>query len=420
MDFLRRHLFFMICGLAGAGGIALGITGIQAMSKVEEKMNEPAGLYQDLNGLRGGASKAAIDAEDERIELVLADRDKVLESAKSIRQYAPLVDGSLPKGRPTKLLDFRERYGKQMTRLLESLNYGSPASPRDVDSWRATIEEEQAEEGAGGFGDRAGEYSGPPQTTAGVLTKAGARVDAAARAHINAAQSINCYAVHHAQARLPDRPASLDFHESMRDVTSAEAPLLEDVWAAQVGYWIQKDVVDVIAAMNNEVTQAALAQKRQPWVGIMPIKNLISIRLSAEYIMPDSEGGDPARPGGHMVAEPPGGADTVFTGKASGPDFEVMQFTVKMIMDQRDIPDFVNRLSKNSFYTLLSLSYVAVPPNRRMMNKIYGEEPTVNVTMDFEILMLANAFREWMPQEVCEYYEIACPERKEAEEEEEG
>ena len=75
-------------------------------------------------------------------------------------------------------------------------------------------------------------------------------------------------------------------------------------------------------------------------------------------------------------------------------------------------------MSKNSFYTLLSMSYATVPPNRRMVDKIYGEEPTVNVTMDFEALMLADAFRKWMPQEVCEYYEIVCPEREESKEEE--
>ena len=249
-------------------------------------------------------------------------------------------------------------------------------------------------------------------TPAGVLTKVGARSDPVARAHIAAAQRILCYAVHFAEERLPDRPASLDFEPGMVDTGSAEPPSLEDVWRAQIGYWIQKDVVGAIAALNNEAAEEASKQGVSPWVGIMPIKDVISVRVLPDYVMSDSEGSAPALPGGYAAAYPPGGPGDVFTERASGPKYEVVQFTLKLVMDQRDLPQLINRLSKNSFYTLLGLSYEAVPVNRRMVGKVYGEEPAVNVVMDFEAIMLGDVFRELMPQEVCEYYEINCPERE--------
>ena len=94
-----------------------------------------------------------------------------------------------------------------------------------------------------------------------------------------------------------------------------------------------------------------------------------------------------------------------------------MQFSVKLIMDQRDIPRLIDRLSKNSFHTPLRVAYRAVAPNRKMVGKIYGAEPTVNVVIDFETIMLGEVFRRLMPDEVCEYYEIRCPEREEADDE---
>ena len=52
MDVLRRHLFFIICGVAGFGGIALAVTGLRAMPSVMENMEEAERLYRDLQGLQ--------------------------------------------------------------------------------------------------------------------------------------------------------------------------------------------------------------------------------------------------------------------------------------------------------------------------------------------------------------------------------
>ena len=38
MDFLRRHMFFIICGVVAASGLALGGLGLQGMPKVREEI----------------------------------------------------------------------------------------------------------------------------------------------------------------------------------------------------------------------------------------------------------------------------------------------------------------------------------------------------------------------------------------------
>ena len=48
MDFIRRHVFFIVCGLAAVGGIALGATALRAMPRVGQEMEKAATLYRSL------------------------------------------------------------------------------------------------------------------------------------------------------------------------------------------------------------------------------------------------------------------------------------------------------------------------------------------------------------------------------------
>jgi hypothetical protein len=203
----------------------------------------------------------------------------------------------------------------------------------------------------------------------------------------------------------------------MKDTGSVEAPDTDDAWRAQVSYWIQKDVVEAIMAVNEEAGEAAKQAKEDQWVGIMPVKEVISIRVS-DYVPPKDQLYKVAEPVGFGAAMPAGTAESVFTGTASGDSYEVVQFTVKLIMDQRDIPLLVERLCNNSFLTLLRVSYKSVPVNKAMTGKVYGAEPTVLVVMDFESVLLSEVFRPLMPTEVCDKYDwIKCPERKADDEE---
>ncbi len=410
MDVVRRHMFVILCGIAAAAGVAFGALGFKGMPAVAEEMEQVRKLIESLDRIQfQSANQARIEAEVRRIEQLEQDRDKVFDKARKLYGYDPLVEGVFPAGENLKLIEFRDHYAKAMQRLFDSLKAGSPASATEISTWHDVIDDEQEELRADGIDpDESGQ---PTHTPAGVLTIAGARNSAPVRAHVSAARRIYCYAVHFANTRPPQRTSSLDFSEPMKEL--ADVPYLEDVWSAQVGYWIQKDVVQAIAAINDDVAAAARKRNEDPWVGIMPVKDVISIRLSEEYVPRDGVEvyGDP--PEGTEPARPPGTPETVFTHSGAESWYDVMQFSVKLVMDQRDIPLFVDRLCKNGFHTLLRVAYESVPPNRRMTGKIYGSEPVVRVVMDFETIMLGDVFRPLMPQEVCEFYEIDCPVREE-------
>ena len=68
MDFLRRHVFFIACGVGSIGGIALGVMGMQRMPRVLEEMRKVEGVYISLDRLTSqGVNRARLDAEDRRI-----------------------------------------------------------------------------------------------------------------------------------------------------------------------------------------------------------------------------------------------------------------------------------------------------------------------------------------------------------------
>lgn len=404
MDFIKRQMFIIVCILISGAGIALGITGLQGMPKVMEQMKTAEGLYRDLDGLRSKpVNQKRLDDEQNRIDLVVADRNRVIDKVKTLYQYDILINEVLPYGKTEDRIEFRRKYHDEMNNLLNSLTWGSIPSAADISLIRDKIEDEKAE--------KLHEDLGPKTTPAGILTKSGILQDPFARAALGNAQRIYCYAVDFDEVTKSRKIVpSLSYEPSMVDIDTADPPFEDEVWLAQLNYWIQRDVISTIVDLNEDAAQAASQNGVKPWVGIMPVKDVISIRLSEGFIPMEIEGeyvyGGAA--GGTDPALPPGIPNTVFTHSASGEAFDVIQFSVKLVMDVRDIPLLVEKISNSRMHTLLRVAYQAIPLNRKMVGKIYGSEPTVNVVMDFETILLGEVFRRWMPELIRENNEIVC------------
>jgi len=419
IDLLKRQAFFIVCGLGALVGIALMLTGMRFMPKVMEQMRKVEGTYRNITGLQA-VSLGKIEAVQERIDAVLEDHKKILERARTMYGYEPLVPAALPNGDSIARNAFRDRYTEGMDALIKSLNYGGPAAKQDVDRWKDRIAEEQAQLkqfGAGGSGPPV--FPGPEVTAAGVLTKAGIQKNAEARANVSAAQRIVMYARHFNDGR-PEDPGSLDFARSMRGAGSSGAPEPWDVWHAQYNYWIQKDVVEAIVALNKAAADELRKNGKHPWVENLPVKDLISIRVTTGHIPAEGEAVYGSKLGGEGPALPPATPATVFTQHGATAAYDVVQFTIKAVMDERDIPKLVERLTKDRFHTLLRAAYEAVPPNLGMVGKIYGSGPVVSVILDFELPLLGPVFRRWMPAKVLEEYGITCRPEDECKPDEEG
>lgn len=421
MDFLRRNLFMILTAVASLTGIALAAKGLSAMPQVVEELEKGKKLYDDLAKLKNRpVNPRRIEIERSRIDATRRDRESVFTDAKALTDYQLLVPDAFPNGDDNDLREFQKQYGLAMDKLFEPLIAGQPATSADIDVMRDKIVDEQYRTREKGLDSEetaaAAVAKGPPRTPAGVLTASGARNDPAARAHIAAARKIHCYTTTYRTSNQLKTTASLDFHVGLIDTGTVDAPFPEDAWAAQVGYWIQKDVIDAIVEVNEEAAQQAKDRGEERWVGMMPVKEIVSLRVSENYVLPDDDTEyDGATAEGFSAALPPGTATKVYTLRASRDTYEVMQFSVKLVMDQRDIFRLIQELTTNSFHTLLRIGYSSLPPNRSMQGKIYGSEPTVLVVMDFETIMLGEVFRPLMPPVVCEMlqesaYGLTCPE----------
>ena len=432
MDFVKRNLFFILCAVGAIAGIALGVTGLQAMPKVVTEMKSAQTLYTSLEGLQSKpVNEETIKAEETRIETVQADRSKILEKAQELYpgyfkdctgtgeertcKLNTLVDDVLPEGPSDKRVAFPAAYQQAMKDLVTKLNGGWTSTPQEQDQMKRKIEDEKAELATNPA--LAAEFGTETKNPAGALTRAGVRQDARVRADQQAAQKIYCYVnASNTRDRKAEAQPTFQYEDAMEDLNSGEPPTAEEIWRAQVGYWIQRDIVEAIADINDAAADELKAAGQERWVGTMPVKDVISIRLGPDFYVP-VEGGlyAPPEAGGYAPAVPTGTAETVFTKSASGPYYEVIQVSAKLVMDQRDILKLVERISNNRFYTLVRAAYKEVPPNPTLTGKIYGSEPAVNVVLDFEFIMLGGLFREWMPATVCAKYEwMKCPEAEAA------
>jgi hypothetical protein len=450
MGFLRHHAAFIICAVAAAGGIALGALGLKGMPQVTTEMEDRAKVYQELQSLASNpVNQERIDVEQKRINEIKADVDRVMARAAEVDHYEQLVEGFFPDMPYDKEDDFQDRYRQELRKLRDMLNPypkghdswvpPSPAGEDDFEFWSDWIvkEREEATREFRGLDGSAGVAPildlGPAYSDGMVLTKDGARVDNVARAHMARAQSIYCYLTdfEDADERSKEFTSSLEVQPTVLPAKTVDRPFPESLWRAQLGLWIQGDVVQAIARLNNEAAEQyrksledTEGRRTPPWVGIMPVKEVVSIRLSNDYVTSESEPaiGYEASVGEKEFATPalPGGSwETVFTGTVGTEWYDVMQFSVKLVMDQRDILKLVDEITRNRFHTLLRVSYEAVPVNRRMRGKIYGDDPTVLVIMDFETIMLADPYRCWMPPSVRDALGVECPREPEAETEEE-
>ncbi|HNQ24531.1 MAG TPA: hypothetical protein PKK06_15710 [Phycisphaerae bacterium] len=403
MDLLRRHLFFIICGVAALAGIALGVTGLRAMPKVVARMEEARTLYEQLGALRP-VNERSIEAQRQRIEAIVEDYQAVLARAKELYGYEPLVRDVFPAGSFEALREFRLKYRQTMKTLLETVNAGQPAGIRDIQDMRDVITQEELERQLAPR-QEAGATSAPepPFTPAGVLTTSGARADPAARAQLAAARRIYCYANPPLDRASQDYVPSLDFHAAFYEAEVERIPTLEEAWWAQVGLWIQQDILRAIASLNQEAAERLEAANETPWVGNLPVKDIISLRVSLGFITAEDDAAAGYEAGGYKEALPPTSGKLVFTHSETEPALlYVVQFTAHLIMDQRDLLRLVAKLSADRFHTVLRVAYVAEPINRTMRGKVYGQEPVVNVVLDGETILLEEVFRPLIPAVVLE------------------
>ncbi len=398
IGFLKRNLFNIICGVVAVAAIGLGVLGITSMGKVEEELLSIASIHGQFSGPTSRpVNDRIIESERQRVETITQQYGELIARAKALNTYEPLKPGEgerfFPEPSSNGRRQFREVYDAQFTEFIQLLKTGMPPTESDVRTAQEAIDEERRT--AQSFGDEdAGDRSRkPPQDEenthpSGLISEKQASESASTRAAIQRALNIYCYT----------NPETFDRNASVFEGLS---PREADMWKAQVSLWVQQDVVRSLARLNAAVAKEVIDAGGEPWVGNLPIKDILSIRVS-DYL-PVKETSEPRNLSGDGPSNPPGDGNAVFTLNMSNDMYEVVQFSLKMVIDARRLPQIIDEICKDRFHTLLNVAYEydrSAFENLKMEGKVYGSDPAIKVVLDFETIFFGDLYRCQMPEAI--------------------
>lgn len=447
LAFLKTHGISLACGIVAI--VALAFTFLfMGDDTVQKKMADTIS-QTGASSIQSMAATAKNDALINREKALAGSLEKqyqdALAAVRQINRREPLMPGVFPKAASAStVLEFKQTYAEKIAELPKVMQAGSTPTPEEVEEEKDNVEalrkaeaEKQAElqvadrqpqapgvptpntpitappqstrlgrgfvqpgEGGGrfargggggeegeGFGGR-GRGGGPIGGDFSINSTEEPKYNPALRAAVNKAKSIQLY-------YEPDRT----MHSSeIIDDPGAPSPLA--MWEAQVGYWIQADVVNAISALHAEA--AKKVQGGDASVGELPVKRLVSIRvhgysLQGKFI----HFGMSSRLSQGGTSGPDPAAQATFTQRTGNDQYDVVRFTVQAIVDQRELFKLVDAIAKANFTVPVGISYESVNrDDEEKMGYLYGPAPIVLATLNFETYLARDLYTEMMPEDV--------------------
>ena len=421
MAFIKTHLISLLSGVAALAFISIAVLGMMS-DGVEKKMQQRAGIANDIRSLKSNPkNQESIEAEAKRGQQFEQEYEETFAVAAQINRREVLRTGVFPSVESdAAAYYFRDAYKEAIQKLPRGELFGgdlpSDAEVRSAAEDIAELVAQQKlteEEGKTApdikvaAADRP--RPGPGGSMAGVSDRAGTYQaadptrDPRARANVTKARSIRCYVSTRPDATDPTFHISPIWNETAR-------PTPDEMWYAQVGLWVQQDVVKAVAELNDEA-----ARKLKPddaHVENMPVKRLEAIRVMGYWT--EDFGAIQFSSEGRSTGGVPLNTDTSFTGRASDNQFDVIRFTVVVVVDQRELPRVIDQIVKQNFYELIEMSYEAVTLTDADYQEgyLYGAAPVVRATLGFEGYMARSVYEELFPAEVRLALGIAEPQGK--------
>jgi len=413
LTWIKSHLTVVVCGSISLVALAFLVLGILDTS-VAEDMKKDLRLYTSLKTPGQPSNEQTINkmkTEQDKRELQI---EKILKQFENIGTRKILIDYVLPKIDPKHAdaaFQFKTEYKRAQDALIKKLNAQGLPTQADEDEERLKIESEQATTKAPGTDKnkkRPGGYLFNKRQTNKDETKDEITIedfiaeDATARACLKRAREIYCY-------------ATTESLQQFKDITDPKTPkpTSENIWIAQMALWIQQDIIEALANLNNQAAERLPEKDR--WVGNLPVKHLVSIAIGG-YVPPaQEEGGGGMGGGGYSrsgsggspqtglqlnTGPPPGSPEAVFTKRGHTTTVDVIQFAINLVVEAKMLPAVINAICEAGFYTPLMVEYRSVNQPVIPNDYIYGSAPCIEVRLEFEGCLLRNEYEKWMPETI--------------------
>jgi hypothetical protein len=310
--------------------------------------------------------KAVMDAVGQQAQ-------RVMDAAVEYNRRDLLVPGSLPRTPAAVGIDFRRRYTQLLT-------IGGPTHPNTLAGRTLRA----------GLPPTEQEIRNAIDTLTAQIRRDRLQIDTATGRAINE-ETVKAE-IETAIARLPDQMRTdvgrrnlmyiqPDAWDVLTAITNATmAPDSRTVFWAQMGVWLQQDLAEAIARVNENSQNVLEA----------PIKHLIIVEVNEQFVR---GGGDPQA--GTTVAA----TGISPTGRVSNPLYDVMHFDVRMRVAGDKVPVVLQGLAKNRFVTVLNVNVTPVDSAQALSEGfMYGSEPVVELQLKLEQIFLRAWLEQYMPQ----------------------
>jgi len=438
MAFIKRHMMLLSCGLAAMLSLALLILGIFWSDKSAEAQ-EIHTLLQSVRRVgRDSPNDKFIDAIRRKNEALIGQKRQVDQYLARVNPRQPLVPNVFPEITvvPVSIYEFRKAYIAALNELLVRLKARPAPNDQEIremelqirayeeDRRRKELAEDTRSRGSSvrsGVGEDSGSrlfpgggaVFGPTGPTGG--SGIGAYADAnmtpeekaksipAVRMSLVRAHEIYCYG----------STASLDAVKEVMEWELGRRPDVEQLWMAQMGLWIQQDVLGALAKLNDDT--ASRLKEEDRWVANMPVKDILSFAVGtytvgteagtetgaagmgqgAGWIEPVTDRSASATGSSAATIPPPAEPAAAFTRQTStnNPLADVMRFAVELVVAARDLPRVIDAICRSGFYAPISVSYRTPETDASFVGKIYGPDPIMHVRIEWEGYFLHEIYR---------------------------
>ena len=366
----------IFCGVGVVGLLAFAIKGIQH-SNVRDELGRHVALAREIDGLLAEHKTAAQAAEMQRRRVELEQQIEELHHiATKINRREPLLPDIFPVGEKAfSRVRFAELYRAEIDKLPGMLQGGEPPTPAEIEASRADLAEWMKT-------DRIEAQAGPPDQRRLPAGSGRTQPDlVTSYLRMLKSQRLRCYVDEQTFDRAP-------LYET------GATPTVEELWFAQVGLWIQQDVVAAIADLNDDVARTV---GRGASVAELPVK-----RLSHLYILGyQLERGLLPFPAASVQSyEKCMPARVSFTQRKCDRDFDVVVFRLVAVIDQRDLPQLIDRICTQNFYQFTAVSYCAVSEKEADAGYLYGQEPVIRVDLELEGYLWREIYGDRVPDKI--------------------
>ncbi len=418
MDFVKKNLIMIISAAVSVlalVALVLGISQIDGVKQVLAKaQQEIANVNTILEGVRverpGGQSVSLIPTEKSnqsmRKEIALRREQglKTLRKAlqenigydpeKKTLKRRPIMDGIFPKPVSDDLpFKFPQKYQEALAQLLTKMQAGSVPTEKEV------LQEKESAAQDRGFLPSEEKKTATPAKPKDRAVRGNFGVQTTAIPTANPLESLEMQAILRAadkRARkikvycdlggedAKERP--LDILSDVYTLSGGTPPPIEDMWWAQVSYWIQDDITTAIAETNASAANVLES----------PVKRILKVSMMHGYMVRSQNGN--MEFAGRDEAQMPAS----FTNLGSDKYYDTVRFKVELVMDARQIPVFVDAMYRQSHYLLYHWEVESIiqpelrTDNIRNSERLYryGTVPVVKLTTCWEGYLFRD-FYHW-------------------------